>query len=526
MNRIEQIIGRGVRNCSHKDLPFIERNVEIFLHCTLLPNKNEAVDLYVYRLAEFKAVQIGSVNRLLNILNISQNNFNADVLNQIVKQKLSNGNLIDYQVGNKPYTAICDYKESCSYTCKPNTKINKDDLNTSTYSESFIIMNNDRIIERIKNLMKDKYFYYKDDLIKKINLYKEYPIEQIDYALTQLVNEKNEFIVDKLNRLGHLINIEDLYIFQPIELTNENISIYDRNRPISYKRDQIYLESKSLNNLLTLKDDKISNEPTAKISDEKLEKLEDSEANKIITHLKKLYDTSTQDQLVLRGEKNFYKYYSLVYNELSKTISKDLLDDFFIAHLLEMLSYDDNLILVNYLFYLSLNDFEKKLKKYYESQILTNGKISGLLITDKDKQKLIIKNDRFFTLAESEDYVDLQQPIKSLIIKIEDYNNIVGFIGDFKNDYNIFKVKFLNKKRHKGARCDQSSKKEAIEVLNKILENETFTSANTSSMNQIQICIYQEMYLRYFNYLKKNNKHWFLTPSQAIVNNIEKISNI
>ena len=90
----------------------------------------------------------------------------------------------------------------------------------------------------------------------------------------------------------------------------------------------------------------------------------------------------------------------------------------------------------------------------------------------------------------------------------------------------IFKVKFLNKKRHKGARCDQSSKKEAIEVLNKILENETFTSANTSSMNQIQICIYQEMYLRYFDYLKKNNKHWFLTPSQAIVNNIEKISNI
>ena len=228
----------------------------------------------------------------------------------------------------------------------------------------------------------------------------------------------------------------------------------------------------------------------------------------------------------MRGEKNFYKYYSLVYNELSKTISKDLLDDFLIAHLLEMLSYDDNLILVNYLFYLSLNDFEKKLKKYYESQILTNGKISGLLITDKDKQKLIIKNDRFFTLAESEDYVDLQQPIKSLIIKIEDYNNIVGFIGDFKNDYNIFKVKFINKKRHKGARCDQSSKKEAIEVLNKILENETFTSANTSSMNQIQICIYQEMYLRYFNYLKKNNKHWFLTPSQAIVNNIEKISNI
>ena len=37
MNRIEQIIGRGVRNNSHCMLPFEERNVEIYLHGTLLP---------------------------------------------------------------------------------------------------------------------------------------------------------------------------------------------------------------------------------------------------------------------------------------------------------------------------------------------------------------------------------------------------------------------------------------------------------------------------------------------------------
>ena len=45
-------------------------------------------------------------------------------------------------------------------------------------------------------------------------------------------------------------------------------------------------------------------------------------------------------------------------------------------------------------------------------------------------------------------------------------------------------------------------------------------------MNRIQICIYQEFYLRYFNYIKKNDKVWFLTPGQALINNIEKISNI
>ena len=36
MNRIEQVIGRGVRTCSHKLLPFEERNVEIYMYSTLV----------------------------------------------------------------------------------------------------------------------------------------------------------------------------------------------------------------------------------------------------------------------------------------------------------------------------------------------------------------------------------------------------------------------------------------------------------------------------------------------------------
>ena len=62
-NRIEQIIGRGVRNLSHCLLPFEERNVEIYLY-SMRPiqksdnSKVETVDMYVYRLAEKKSQQI------------------------------------------------------------------------------------------------------------------------------------------------------------------------------------------------------------------------------------------------------------------------------------------------------------------------------------------------------------------------------------------------------------------------------------------------------------------------------------
>ena len=518
MNRIEQIIGRGVRTCSHKDLPFEERNVEIFLHSTLLSNNTEAVDLYVYRLAELKAVQIGKVSRLLKeistdcLLNISQNNFNEDILKQTVKQRLSNKLEVDYKVGNKPYTAICDYMESCSYSCNPNKNINPDEVNKLSYSESFIIMNNEKIIERIRQLMKEKYFYYKRDLINLINLYKKYPKEQIDYALTQLINDNNEFIVDKFNRLGHLINIDDLYIFQPIELTINNNSLYDKSTPIYYKRNK--LEINSLKELI--KEESVSE----KINEDS----EDETVKKLINEIEDQYNIGITDQLVLRGEKNFYKYMSLVITELSKTISVDLLKYFLISHILEILSFDNILVLVNYLYFKKLTSFEEKLKIYFDNQIIKNKQIEGLLLADKGKQKLIIKSKNSWKLAESEDYVDLTDVLKQLIFPIETFNNILGFIGDFKSDFNIFKLKILNKKRHKGARCDQAAKKESVETLNKILDENVYTTENTSNINHIQICIYEEMYLRYFNEIRKNDNIWFLSPGKAILNNIEKLS--
>ena len=72
-----------MRNCSHTDLPFVERNVQLFLYGTLLSASPdvEAADLYVYRLAESKAAQIGRVSRILKenavdcLLNIDQTKF-------------------------------------------------------------------------------------------------------------------------------------------------------------------------------------------------------------------------------------------------------------------------------------------------------------------------------------------------------------------------------------------------------------------------------------------------------------------
>ena len=79
-------------------------------------------------------------------------------------------------------------------------------------------MNTEKIIQRIRDLFKNRFFYKKDNLISEINVIKNYPLVQINAALTTLIEDDNEYITDKFNRLGHLRNIEEYYLFQPIEL--------------------------------------------------------------------------------------------------------------------------------------------------------------------------------------------------------------------------------------------------------------------------------------------------------------------
>ena len=110
------------------------------------------------------------------------------------------------------------------------------------------------------------------------------------------------------------------------------------------------------------------------------------------------------------------------------------------------------------------------------------------------------------------------------IQNIEDFNNIVGYIGSFKGEFNIFKVKQFDKKRNKGARCDQTGKSDAVNLLNSMIGETIYTSENTKRFNQNLICIMQEIYLRMYDLEKKNSKRWFLYPGEAMINNIEKLS--
>jgi hypothetical protein len=67
MSRVEQVLGRGMRTCSHSLLPFEEQNCTIYLHvCRYPKGKQETYDEYVYRnFIEEKAQKIAKVKRVV-----------------------------------------------------------------------------------------------------------------------------------------------------------------------------------------------------------------------------------------------------------------------------------------------------------------------------------------------------------------------------------------------------------------------------------------------------------------------------
>jgi len=393
LNRIEQIIGRGVRNLSHCDLPFEKRNVEIYLHSTTPKNDEEPADLYLYRYAENKAIQIGEITRLMKevavdcILNISQTNLTVDkLLENIGNQKIqiqlsSNPTAIDYKVGDRPFTDICDYKDNCNFVCSPNIEINDADVTKNTYNTGYLKTNYSAIVKRIRELFREQNFYNREQLIASINILRKYPDEQIDYVLSIFVDNNNESIVDKYGRSGYLINNDSNYIFQPIEITDERSSLFDRTIPIDSKTNVLEMEidiAKQKKQPLEQIDEKNITENHIELSD-KYENIIDElkqQLNVVETEKK---NASNKIKLI-EDENDWYvhcgRVYAILINEYIHNVPTDSVNKYIIYHFLDTLSSEQRMVLIQYLYrpeiesMKPLDDNETTIKGYFDNKTI------------------------------------------------------------------------------------------------------------------------------------------------------------
>ena len=543
LNRLEQIIGRGVRNMSHCNLPFEERNVEIYMHSTYLKEhaEQEAADVYVYRLAQNKANKIGIVTRLMKeiavdcIVNIGQTNFTVSQMNALVENQnieialSSRPEKVPFKIGDKPFSDICDYMENCEFQCRPNvTSIPDREIIETTYSTQYADSNDERIRQRIQHLFRDEKdgesFYSLKEIVGYVNVTKQYPLTQIYAALTKFVKNKTEYIADKYGRRGNLINRGTIYAFQPIEINDEAISVFERKVPVEYKRNTLHMETRK--------------EFTELVSSEE-------EPDKVVTYkslfqqiTKNVTDATTTHELTT-SDQNWYRHASRVINHIQAVhnIGMDVIKKHIICHNIDFLMPNEKMILITH-FYAKIIDedkldsIEKVMKQYLDTKIIRASGKTGIVLADQKNWRIYVPSETDpanWVYAEPEDVRIFERSgvlDQTLKVNSQKYNQVVGFIDMFRNDKEmVVRLKDVTQMQNNvGTRISGQTpgKGVLIRYLNLIIGREIYSLEQSKEIMQLGICVIIEILLRQFTEEKKSEKTWFLNPEKALYNQISK----
>jgi hypothetical protein len=235
LNRIEQIIGRGIRFCSHKEYPREDRNVKVFLHAIAPIEdtddskygkgkkiKRDTSDIYLYKDAWRKAKQIGIVEKILK----------ESAIDCTVHR---NTNILP---DDKPYSKICNYSDSCDYTCNVQQLPSPEKVDNDTYKISHSKNKTDQCSSIIKEYFKNNVVSDFKILLKEcsiaLNMKADEIINIVSHALNNIVeseiNITNDYVIGKIKyRKG-------LYIFE--ELGGEDEPLHYRNNKTLRKRNK------------------------------------------------------------------------------------------------------------------------------------------------------------------------------------------------------------------------------------------------------------------------------------------------
>jgi len=208
MSRVNQIIGRVIRNYSHYDLNENERTVEIYKYVAIY---NSQTDFYIdkekYVLSEEKDRANKKVERLLKEIS-----FDCNLLKN--RNELNTKNFMD----DSPE---CDYTH-CKFNC--NNMQNQKPVDSSTYDlyiNFFDKHDIDYVTKMLEDMFKTYFVWSLDDIIAFIkNQSENISREAIFTALNNIVSDKLT-LQDMHEREGYIIKKGPYYIFNPSSVDPE-----------------------------------------------------------------------------------------------------------------------------------------------------------------------------------------------------------------------------------------------------------------------------------------------------------------
>ena len=265
LNKIEQVIGRGIRYCSYRLTE--QRNVTVFMYAAVLskdPAKDrETADLKVYRDAENKDKNMADITHILkrNAVDCNLNLFSNKFTDRYFKDSKitmsdSKGNKRDVDFSDIDNSRICNYT-NCDFKCSPDLKPEKDlsneNIDTDTFDATVVFENINQVIDIIKQL------YLNESVLELIDVVKDNRITKmnVDTDFVQLcldIMVQNEILLrDKFDNIGKVISRGNYYIFVPSYLVSDKISLREISRPLEIVDSEIALTD-SLNKIKISRD--------------------------------------------------------------------------------------------------------------------------------------------------------------------------------------------------------------------------------------------------------------------------------
>jgi|UniRef100_A0A6C0BWT6 superfamily II DNA or RNA helicase len=517
MNRIEQIIGRGVRNCSHKNLPIEMRNVEIYLHGSYIDEDEEAIDMYLYRFAEKKAINTGKVTRLIkrnavdSALNIKQMDFGIEQLNVSIKQISSSGKTHpNYIIGDKPLSSLCDYMESCQYMSNHEknallVKMQSNNTDYSTYNELHVKYGSSKIKLLIKNLFKEKLFYHKEKLFGLVRKHRDYSDEQIANALIELTHDNGETVYDSFKRKGNIINISDYYLFKPIELDSVN-SYDDIKQPLDIKPPKLLIKLPDIDDTII-------------VSGNSIEALLGNMLKKLDISKTKLIDLN---EIKIGEDTSWYYYVSVLRNIMP---DNSLFDKIIVHHMLDELLFSDTFNILGMINKIdaqpgNIQTLIRDIKEYFDSKIFSFEEKQHIVLFDKSIVLYQLDADTWTAVDDSILTYNRKKNAEFKAILNKTYrieSTLNNIIGAYKiagraatSGLNVFKIIDLSVSGT-GSRCSDKPSSQIMAISKQLDPNYKKIFVPPYIETSEGFCVYNEIFLRLIDLKSSPQKIFFLS---------------
>jgi hypothetical protein len=538
LNKTEQIIGRGIRFCSHSAIKDNRlHNTTVYLHAVVFKSyKVETADLYSYRIAYKKALQIGKVSRILKEYALDCNLrrpatvINTDAEREVIDSQENNRGMIN--LSDVAYSPLCDWLSTCDIVCKPSVNMNDlENIDSSTYSQFTARFRESLIKKEIAELFAAQSSYPIDGFEELLSSLTSAPELAISMVLRTVIGNRS-YVIKNGSQRGYISIRNGYYVFQPLIYKDRNLPAALRIADLPIKRDTykpVAIEgdlAPSLEQEAVEAEQEVGKTVATASLRVNLWKIFSDWINLLATRKLKITDkiTSTienitDDNLQLRKkykERLSILVYFFSIDDIDMTIAKQIALEYVWDN---FLSLSEQLkLLVN------PDDVIKNVAKVH---ILQSGSIKANRFLNYDSGQIdyICADGRPCSIAVADSFKAVAEPLKSLKADTKTTGFFYGFMAAKKGTL-VFKTLTphpVGGVPNRGQECAYDSapteKRERLVSLGEFmkkkgLSNLELTDGILKNAPQIKknascYCILLELVLRYMDVLQIDKKKWF-----------------